>query len=492
MLHTIDSLLNRFTMYRVVLYGLGTLLLAAEALALTGAIGISASGLAVSIVMLIIGCYLSNRLFAWWFHAAANTESWLITALILACILPPVNSISRAVLMLAAGLIAMASKYLLVRRGIHALNPAAVAAFVTSITGVLPATWWIATPWLTPFTAILALAVLRKQRKFSLFFSFAAAALLMLLYVSSVLHGTAVEDTLRNAALSWPIIFMGSIMLTEPTTLPPTKYYQIWLGVLIGVIFSSQLHYGRLAATPELALLLGNIFTTVFTPSFGRMLKLKELRALTADIYEAVFERPQGAFAFAPGQYLEWTLPHARADARGNRRMFSIASAPSEPDLRIGFRHYERSSSFKTALIALEPGKYIRAAHVAGNFTLPQDTTQPLLFIAGGIGITPFRSMAKQLVATQAQCDIVLLYFAAKQEDFVFQDVFQEAAAFGLRVQYVVGRPDAAALQNAVAGLAARTVYLSGPDALVSGCKATLLGLGIQRQRIHTDHFTGY
>jgi ferredoxin-NADP reductase len=492
MLRTIDSILNRFTMYKVVLYGLCALLVIAEALALTGAISISPLGLLVSVVVLGVGCYVANELIARWFHAATNSESYLITALILAFILPPATTPARAALMLAAALIAMASKYLLVHRGSHLFNPAAIAAFVLSITGLLPATWWVATPYLAPFTGLLALVVLRKQRKFAVFFAFAAMAVAMLVFVSTGLHDQSLSDTLKNAALSWPIVFMGSIMLTEPNTLPATKYYQVWFAVLVGAVFSAQLHYGRFSTTPQVALLVGNVFAAVFTPAMGLMLRLKELRPLSVDIYEAVFERPARTLAFTSGQYLEWTLPHRGADVRGNRRMFSIASAPTEPDIRIGFRHYERSSSFKTALIAMEPGKYIRATHVAGNFTLPKDTAQPLLFIAGGIGITPFRSMVQYLLDTGQQRDIVLLYFAAKQEDFVYQDVFTQAAGVGLKVQYIVGRPDAETIKNAVIDLTTRVAYLSGPDALVSGCSRTLLQLGVAHSHIHTDHFTGY
>jgi ferredoxin-NADP reductase/Na+-transporting NADH:ubiquinone oxidoreductase subunit NqrB len=491
MLKTIDAILNRFTMYRVVLYGLGTLLAVAEVLALTGTISVSAGGLAVSIAVLAIGSYAANKLFAKLLHAATNTESWLITALILACILPPVTSFERAGYALLAAAIAMASKYILVFRGSHIFNPAALAAFAMSITGLLPATWWIANPSLVPIAAIMALAVLRKQRKFTLFISFGLAAGLMLLFVSSGLHHMELGDVVKGGVESWPIIFMGSIMLTEPTTLPPTRYYQVLLGLLVGAIFSSQLHWGSLATTPQVALLLGNLFVLVCTPPFGAMLRLKELRQLSTDIYEAVFERP-ARLQFAAGQYLEWTLPHAHTDSRGNRRTFSIASAPTEPDVRIGFRHYERSSSFKTALLALQPGKYIRAAHVAGSFILPHDLSQPLVFIAGGIGITPFRSMVQYLVDTNQQANITLLYFAAREEDFVYKNVFDAASNNGITAHYIVGRPDAETICQVAPNVAKVTTYISGPDALVSGCKGILRGMGVSLTRIRTDHFSGY
>lgn len=489
---TIDSILNRFTMYRVLLYGLIGLLAIAEILALTGAISVSAAGLAATTVALIAGCYLANRLLAWWLHAAPNSESWLITALILACLFSPSTDPRRLALAFCAGLIAMASKYILVLRGSHIFNPAAVAALIMSVAGLLPATWWVASPALAPFTILLALVVLRKQRKFGLFISFAVTAVLMLLFVSGILHGQPADDVLENAALSWPIIFMGSIMLTEPITLPATRYYQMLFGVLVGAVFASQLHFGGVATTPQLALLIGNLFAVVFVPSMGAMLRLKYIQRLSADIYSAVFERPVRKLAFAPGQYMEWTLPHAHADSRGNRRTFSIASSPTEPDIHIGFRSYERSSSFKNALLALKPGQYIRAAHVAGNFVLPVTPTEPLLFIAGGIGITPMRSMVQYLIDTSQQRDITILYFASEPEGFVYQDTLGRAQTVGVTTYYIVGRPDADTISNHVPDLRSRTAYISGPDALVSSCKATLRTLGIPASHIRTDHFSGY
>lgn len=490
-MQTIDTVLNRLTMYRVVVYGLAAVLLVAEFFALTGTLAISAGGLLASTAALAAGCYGANRLFAWLARAAANSESWLITALILACIFPAALSPTRLGLLALAGAVAMGSKYVPVVRGSHIFNPAAAAAFVMSVTGLLPATWWIANPTLTPFLAILAFAVLRKQRRFMLFASFALSALLVLLFVSSLLHGQAGLATLRAAATSWPIIFLGSIMLTEPTTLPASRPYQLLFGVLVGVVFSSQLHLGRVAATPEAALLVGNLFTFVFQPAYGAMLRLKRANRLAPDIYEAVFERP-AVFRFRAGQYLEWTLPHEHTDSRGNRRLFSVASSPNEPELRIAFRHYEPSSSFKEALLALHPGNYIRAAHIAGNFVLPDDPAKPLLLIAGGIGITPLRSMVQQLVEQGVRANIVLLYFANRESDFVYREVFEAAGVNGVQAQYIVGRPDEAVIAQAVPDLAQRTAYISGPELLVSYCRSLLRRHGVPSARIHTDHFAGY
>lgn len=488
----VDAILNRLTMYRIVLYALLGLLACAEVLALRGIIAISASGLLISTAALIISCYVANRILAWGFQASANAESWLISALILACILPPVTTLTQLGLVCVAGSIAMCTKYLIVLRGSHILNPAAAAVFFMGITGLLPATWWIATPSLIPASVIIALLVLRKQRKFTVFICFALAALGMLMFVSSGLHGETVSVVLKNAVASWPIIFFGSIMLDEPTTLPAGFYEQLLFAILVGVVFASQLHVGLFVTTPEVALLIGNLFTALFVPSIGVVLCLKRITQLSADIYDVAFDRPRRSIIFAAGQYMEWTLPHPHTDSRGNRRIFSIASSPTEQDIHIGFRHYSQSSSFKSALLAMQPGAHIRAAHVTGDFVLPENISQPLLFIAGGIGITPFRSMIKYLTDAKQRVNVIVLYFANNQADFIYKDVLEQARPRGVTTYYAVGRPDHGTLWDAAPDLAKRMIYLSGPDAFISSCISLLKAMHVHERYVKTDHFSGY
>lgn len=488
-----DRILNRFTMYRVVLYGLMGFLAVAEMLALAGILSISAAGLLGSIAILMASCFGANKLIAGMLNVPYNTESWLITSLILACILPQATSWAHSGGLLLAGVLAMASKYVLVnRQGSHIFNPAAIAAVVMSTTGLLPATWWIATPVLLPFTTIVAVIVLRKQRKYTLFIVFAVTVLAMLLFLGSVLRGWSVISILHDAAASWPIVFFGSIMLDEPSTLPPTNYYQLLYAVLVGSIFGAQLHVGNLSSSPEVSLVFGNVFTVLVTPAAGAMLRLKSITQLSHDIYDLAFERPVKMPQFLAGQYMEWTLPHAKTDSRGNRRTFSLASSPTESDVHIGIRRANPGSSFKTALLSLQPGKYIRVAHAAGDFVLPTDISRPLLFIAGGVGITPMRSMIKYLLDTHQQRDIVLVYLTSAAQDAIYRDVFEQANVIGLNTHYVTSRLDATTLAGLVPDATRRTVYISGPDAMVSHYKSVAQHMGVPMHHIKTDHFTGY
>ncbi len=475
-------------MYQGILQGLAGLLVLAGILGATGVISVKPVALLISVVTLATVCYASNVFFGWLFRAPRNTESYLITALILACILPPPQSLERVGLIALTGVIAMASKYLLVYRGSHVFNPAALGAFVVSVSGLLPVIWWVATPWLIPYTVILAVLVLRKQRRFALFFTFAITALAMMSYVG-VLQDQPMGEVLRNAVLSWPILFMGSVMLTEPTTLPATKRYQLLMAVLVGAVFSSQLHIWEIASNPQTALIIGNLFALFVTPTIGLLLRLKETTQVAPNVYDLVFEPIGRKLPFQPGQYLEWTLPHKKVDARGNRRIFSIASSPSEKYIHLGTKTYDRSSSFKNALLAMKPGKVIRVAHPAGSFTLPLDTSRKLAFIAGGIGITPFRSMVQSLSDNNDQRDVTLLYGERSPELFAYKSVFNKSS---ITTKYITGAVDASHITNYVPDFKDRLFYVSGPHAMVQATVSTLKTMGVTSGNIKTDHFTGY
>ncbi|HEY6737205.1 MAG TPA: FAD-dependent oxidoreductase [Candidatus Saccharimonadia bacterium] len=489
-LRLLDNLLNAITMYRLVLYCLGGLAAVALLLAGFGALSQPLLPLAGMLAVLLAVCYVTNRLLAIIFDAATNTESALITALILFFVLlPPSRGLGDYALVAGAGLIAMASKYMVVWRRRHIVNPAALAAFVLSVTGLYSAGWWVATPVLLPATLIVGLLVVRKIRRFQLVAVYTAAAVFTLVLVS-LPHGLGLPDIVLSAFTSWPIIFFGTIMLTEPATLPAQRSFQLVYAGFTGVLCSSLLHWGPLATTPQAVLVLANALVFLIAPKFTQRLRLVRQVSLGARVTEFQFA-PERPITFAPGQYLEVTLPHAHPDARGNRRTFSIASAPGDAVLRLGVKFYEPSSSFKTALRALQPGGHIFASNLGGSFTLPANPARPLLFVAGGIGITPFRSMAADLVARGEHRDIVLLYLAAPAEQS-YGDVFAAAQPLGLRLVAATDPYTPEALTQTVPDLASREVYLSGPQAMVDYYKDLLRGRHVPRRRIHTDYFSGY
>jgi ferredoxin-NADP reductase len=295
-------------------------------------------------------------------------------------------------------------------------------------------------------------------------------------------------------------------MLTEPLTAPATRALQMVYGALVGVLFVPLMHVGGFYTSPEIALVVGNLFAYLTGPKTNLMLKLKAAEKLSSDTYEFVFESDV-PLSFRPGQYMEWTLPHTRQDSRGNRRFFTLSSAPGRREIRMGVKFYPKPSSFKKRLLAMKPGEVISACHLAGDFTLPRDRREKLAFIAGGIGITPFASMIRHMLDTRDQRDTVMLSANWRADDISYEPLLREAQEhLGLRTvhalsatnevppgwQGAVGFVDSKMLQEVLPDYMKRTFYISGPPAMVTASKRAVIELGVKPGRIRTDYFPGF
>ncbi|MBU6389575.1 RnfABCDGE type electron transport complex subunit D [Patescibacteria group bacterium] len=502
MLSYIDYILDRITMYRVILYYLIGILIVAAVLGSFNLLPYSPLEIAGATAVLVIVSGGANYLFSKVYNAPTNLESAYITALILACILPPVHSVHDLPLLVWAAGLAMASKYILAIRNKHLFNPAAIAVLLTAFWLNLSATWWVGTPAMLPVVLIGGILMIRKLRRYDMVFSFFAAALVTS-GVLTILAGNDLFTVLQELILRSPLLFFAFVMLTEPLTSPPTNFKQILFGGLVGILFAPQIHFGSLYFTPEMALVIGNLFSYVISPKVKERLVLAGAANLTPDIVEFSF-RPSRPFRFRPGQYMEFTLPHAGIDSRGNRRYFTLASSPTEESLRLGIKFYPNSSSFKRNLIALQPNQWLMAGQLAGDFTLPDNPEEKLVFIAGGIGVTPFRSMLKYLTDTGARRTVTLLYMNKSAEEIAYADIFHEAQAkTGARIVYTltdtappgwsgrIGRIDERMVREEVPDFADRTFYISGPHAMVVGIEQTLRNLGVGANRIKKDFFPG-
>lgn len=211
------------------------------------------------------------------------------------------------------------------------------------------------------------------------------------------------------------------------------------------------------------------------------------------DVREFVFETPH-AFSWQAGQYLHYTLAHD-ADERGAERWFTISSAPSEHELRITTHiDTQRGSSFKRALCALQPGDTIQIGEPEGDFTL-QDPSRHYVFIAGGIGITPIRSILVEAAAQHIPLQATLLY-ASRNEDIPFRDELENLkdTLEHVEVEYIVEprRLDDTLLRDTLATHPHPLVYISGPEGMVRALAVRVEKLGIASQDIKVDDFPGY
>lgn len=503
MLRRLDTYLNSITMYKLLLYGLRVLAAISLTFSLVGITSLSFPGLVLSLLLLVTATYSTNKFFSYFWQVQTNTESYILTAMILFFVLPPATTLERGVFIFLAGAIAMTSKFIIAYHGKHIFNPAAYTVALLGLFGLLHSAWWIGSGVLWPFTLMLGLLMVRKLRREYLFAVFAGVSLVFTVLMAIIQHNSVVE-ALNLLLTGSPLIFLGTIMVTEPSTMPSRKRDQIIFAAFVAVLYAGHWKVGGIFINPELALCLGNIYAFAVSPQYRMRLQLKEVHQISEHVYDFAFT-PDRKPVFTPGQYMEWTLPHYKHDSRGNRRTFTIASSPTEDTVHLGVKFYEPSSSYKKALLAMKPGQILFAGQIAGNFILPVDPSEKLVCIAGGIGITPFRSMLKYLVDTGQTRDIVLFYAVSNAAELAYQDVLDKAITHGVQVFPVLGSKeipdtwdgltgfiDGTMITQHVPDYKERTFYISGPQIMVEAAKHNLSAIGIRRSRFVTDYFSGY
>ena len=481
----IDDFLNNITMYRLVLWFLIVLAVVGLIYSIVGVLPYDPIVYIFSFTFLLVAAGGANYIFAKVFEAQTNTESWIISALILGLIITPPKTLHEVIFVFWAAVLMVTSKFVLAPGKKHIFNPVALAVALTAVTIAGTASWWVGNASILPIMVIGGFLIVRKIRRWDMDLAFLAVSLF---FIGPGRLIRSISDT--------PLIFFATIMLTEPLTTPPTRIWRILYGALVGFLFAPQVHLGSIYTTPEIALLVGNIFSYLVSPKYKLVLELKEKIRLTPEIYDFVFI-PDRQIKFTPGQYMEWTLSHEKTDARGNRRYLSLASSPTEKEIRLGVKFGSPPSSFKKRLLALSPGQKIVAGQLIGDFTLPKNPKKKLVFIAGGIGITPFRSMIKFLTDTKQKRDIVTIYSSKNSSDFVYQEVLREAwDRLGVKTIYVdtrtQGHLDAERLAREIPDYRDRTYYISGSHGVVDAFERFLRNLHIPKTQIVTDYFPGF
>lgn len=501
MTRSIDRFLDHITMYRLVLYYLLALLAAAMVLGALGVVPHDPLDIAFSTLVFLGACWATNRIFARVFDVPANSESIYITALILALIVEPVApaDLSGAGTLAFISIWAMASKFMLAVGRKHIFNPAAFGVALSALLLNQPATWWVGGNLpLLPFVVVGGILIVRKLRCFDLVATFIVVDLAVVLGgATPAQYGMVLRETL----LSSPLFFFGFVMLTEPLTAPTMRWPRLAFAAMVGALFAPNVHIGPVYLTPELALLAGNLFAFASGPRGRLVLTLERIERSAADTYDYIFRSPR-RLAFDAGQYLEWTLGLDRADNRGNRRYFTIASSPTEDAVRLGVKFHPEASAFKRGLAGMAPGDTIHASQLAGSFVLPRDPRTKLAFVAGGVGITPFRSMLQSLIDRGEARSIVLLYGNETEDAIAYGDVLDRARReLGIRTIHAIARNarsgqypgyiDERLVRAAVPDFRERVFYVSGPQGMVRSIRAMLIRIGVPRRQIKTDFFPG-
>lgn len=215
------------------------------------------------------------------------------------------------------------------------------------------------------------------------------------------------------------------------------------------------------------------------------------------------FAKPEG-FEFRAGQFADFTLiDPPETDEEGNTRGFSLVQAPYEPQLVVATRM--RDTAFKRVLKNLPTGAEVRLDAPYGDFTLHKTESTPAVFIIGGIGVTPVRSMIAQATHDRTTHQITLLHASHTPTDLPLKSDFEQLAKENPNFRYVPivttpsdgwagerGHVDAAMVRKYVPALHKPIYYLSGPDRMVKAMRALLVSLDVNEDNIRTEEFAGY
>jgi ferredoxin-NADP reductase len=218
------------------------------------------------------------------------------------------------------------------------------------------------------------------------------------------------------------------------------------------------------------------------------------------------FEKPEG-YAYRAGQSIDLTIPHPpENDAEGSMRAFTMASAPQDPYLAITTRM--RDTAFKRSLKQMLPGAPLSFEGPFGDLTLHEKAERPAIFLAGGIGITPFYSMIRDATERNLPHRITLFYSNRRPEDAAFlaelQKIPQTNKNFSL-VATMTDMTNSAQQWDGERGYINKGMlekygalsgnplfYLAGPAAMVAALRKTLNDSGVSNDDIRTEEFTGY
>jgi ferredoxin-NADP reductase len=207
---------------------------------------------------------------------------------------------------------------------------------------------------------------------------------------------------------------------------------------------------------------------------------------------------------YRPGAYFWVDLPdRGHADEKGLRRHISLATSPTERGV-VGLATRLRDSAFKQTLADLEIADEVQVEEPKGSFLLPDDTDADYVFVAGGIGITVFRSMLRFVADEQQPYRITLVYSNRDRESAAFLDELEQLQGRIAALRVILTMTDeegwegetrhldAAVLAELVGGLDGKTFLVAGPPQMAEAVADSLKRSGLPEERVRADKFSGY
>lgn len=223
-------------------------------------------------------------------------------------------------------------------------------------------------------------------------------------------------------------------------------------------------------------------------------LKLLEKKEEVPGVISFIFE-PQEKLSWEAGQFLHYVLHHEPTDDRGSDRWFTVSAAPYEGHVMLTTRFTDsKGSSFKNKLKDFKIGKSLEISFLEGDFVL-DDPEKDYVFIAGGIGITPFRSILRQLDHEKKTINVTLLY-SNRDQNIVFKNELEEVAErnSNFKIHYVFSPEhiDENKIKEFVPDLQKPVFYVSGPEPMVEDLGSLLKKMGVKDENLKQDWFPGY
>ncbi len=228
---------------------------------------------------------------------------------------------------------------------------------------------------------------------------------------------------------------------------------------------------------------------------------------LASDTFSFYFDRTKRNFDFLPGQYIKMALDIKNPDDRGNSRFFTISSSPLEKDYIVITTKIIKSS-FKKRLARLSSLEKVKFYGPIGGFVLNEKTKEDLVFLAGGIGVTPFHSMITYASSKKLTIPITLFVSFSKTEEAVFYKELGEVASknSNIKIVYTISQPQTAwsnwdgetgrismdLIRKYRRDILNPLYYIAGPAKMVSAMEEMIRDMGVGDGHIFIENFPGY
>lgn len=262
------------------------------------------------------------------------------------------------------------------------------------------------------------------------------------------------------------------------------------------------MYFTTFAIQPLLLLCYNSNMSTI-PKSFSLPFIKKE--QVAKDTYSFFFDRTKEEYNFLPGQYNKMTLLHSNADERGISRFFSVASSPLNSK-KIMIITKIIQSSFKKSLTALTPGTKVEFYGPLGAFILHEEDKTPRVFLAGGIGITPFLSMITYVSEKNLSIPLTLFVSFSTVEEVIYFDKLNTIAKNNpsIKIIYTITNPENSMWQGEVGRISEELIkkyvqnvgpsqcFIAGPPKMVEVMDKIVKGMSVPQQQIHKENFTGY